>query len=135
MRHLSLLAPLFLVLCFSGCEPCRHYNRLQVVTYAARAPRRPYGTIQPYQNAHDVGRPFDVVGFMSCEAPAADEAAVLKAMLYRAADMGGDGVLLNALPVSGDNLTAAKLDVRIDWAAQVDNSDNRAYRAQVIRFK
>jgi hypothetical protein len=117
-----------------GCEPCKHYNRLQVVRYMGALPAKPYGTVRPYQTAQEVGRPFETMGFMSCEAPAADEAAVLKAMLYRAADMGADGVLLNPTPLSGGT-TAADLDSRVGWAAVIGNGDDRAYRAQAIRFK
>jgi hypothetical protein len=96
--------------------------------------KKPYGTVRPYQTAKEVGRPFETMGFMSCEAPAADEAAVLKAMLYRAADMGADGVLLNPMPLSGES-TTNDLDTHVGWAAVIGNGDDRAYRAQAIRFK
>jgi hypothetical protein len=130
-----LVAALLLVLVV-GCEPCKHYNRLQVVRYMGALPAKPYGTVRPYQTAQEVGRPFETMGFMSCEAPASDEAAVLKAMLYRAADMGADGVLLNPTPLSGGTpATGTDLDSRVGWAAVIGNGDNRAYRAQAIRFK
>jgi hypothetical protein len=138
MRKASLGLAITLVL--SGCEPCRHYNRLQVVAYAgpAKAPaaqRKPYGTIKPYDTAQDVGRPFEVIGFMSMEGSAADEATVLKAMLYRAADMGADGIILNPTTMGSEPQNQTKVDVRVGWAAFIGNGNDRAYRAQAIRFK
>src|SRR3974377_695750 len=80
----------------TACEPCPHYNRLQVAAYTGDnvVQKKPYGTIRPYQTLEEVGRPFEVIGLMTCEGSAAEEAGILKAMLYRAADMGADGVLL-----------------------------------------
>lgn len=140
MKIASLAGLSLSLLLLVACEPCKHYNRLQVVAYtgpvkAAKAERKPYGSIRPYNNAKEIGRNFEVIGFMSCEASAADEAAVLKAMLYRAADMGADGVLLNPAPISAESTSANRIDVRLGWAAMIGNGDNREYRGQAIRFK
>lgn len=124
-----------------ACEPCKHYNRLQVVAYAGEpTTKKPYGTIRPYLTVEEIGRAYEVIGFMSCEASAADEAAVLKAMLYRAADMGADGVFLNPVgmgaSMSGiEQPQATRIDVRVGWAALIGDGNERAYRAQAIRFK
>lgn len=140
LKPAQSLAAIALTALLMGCEPCRHYNRLQVVAYSgpvkAEAPaRKPYGTIKPYDTAQDVGKPFEVIGLMSMEGPAADEATVLKAMLYRAADMGADGIILNPATMGSQPQSETKVDVRVGWAAFIGNGSDRAYRAQAIRFK
>jgi hypothetical protein len=91
--NLLLLASL---LAFVGCaEPCPHYNRLEVASYYPVTSKKPYGTVKPFHTAQDVGRPYEEIGLMSCEGSASEEAAILNAMLYRAADMGADGILLD----------------------------------------
>jgi hypothetical protein len=74
---------------------------------------------------------------MTCEGSAGDEAGILNAMLYRAADMGADGIVLNVPRVVGeDNASGGgKVDVWVGWAALVGNGNERVYRAQAIRFK
>jgi hypothetical protein len=140
LKPTQLVAGIALAVLITGCEPCHHYNRLQVVAYSgpvkAPAPeRKPYGAIKPYDTAQDVGRPFEVIGFMSMEGPAADEATVLKAMLYRACDMGADGIILNPATMGNQPQLETKVDVRVGWAAIIGNGSDRAYRAQAIRFK
>lgn len=124
----------------TGCEPCRHYNRLQVASYAGpdkahKEARRPYGTVRPYNNAESVGKPFEVIGYLSCEGSAGEEAAILKAMLYRAADMGGDGVLLHPSQVGSEDVTKNQISVQLGVWGLVTGGNSRAYRAEVIRFK
>jgi hypothetical protein len=99
--------------------------------------RKPYGTIRPYNTEQDVGRPFEVIGFMSCEGSAGEEAAILKAMLYRAADMAADGLLLSAPRLSGEDVTPSGStgNVRTGWMSLIGNGDQRAFRAQAIKFK
>ncbi len=128
---------LILIIFLSGCEPCRNYDRVQVAAYTGFAKKKPYGTIKPYQTPEDVGRPYEVIGFMGCEADAGDEAAVLRAMLYHAADMGADGLLLSAPGIAAESLhqERMKIDVRFDWLTMIGNGSSRLYRAQAIRFK
>jgi hypothetical protein len=120
-----------------GCEPVRHYNRLQVASFAgpAKPTRKPYGTVQVFETPEDVKRPYEVIGMMSCEGSAAEEAAIVNAMLYRAADMGADGVLLNSARAGAEDVTGQRIDVRLGWAAMIGGGNQRAYRAQAIRFK
>lgn len=118
-----------------GCEPVPHYNRLQVAAYGGRVPRHAYGTVQVFQTPADIKRPFDIVGLMSCEGSAADEAGIVNAMLYRAADLGADGILLNPASNASEEVAGNRIEVRIGWAAIVGNGNQRAYRAQAIRFK
>ena len=72
---------------------------------------------------------------MSCEGSAGDEAGILNAMLYRAADMGADGVLLNDVPRVPGEQVGGSVSYRYGWAALVGDGDKRAYRAVAIRFK
>jgi len=63
---------------------------------------------------------------------------ILNAMLYRAADMGADGIVLSPPPNPAEDVTGSKgevqVDVRVGWAALIGSRDQRAYRAQAIRF-
>jgi hypothetical protein len=124
-----------------GCEPVRHYDRLQVAAYAGsgKTIRKPYGSVAVFQKPEDIKRPYEIIGMLSCEGSAGEEAGILNAMLYRAADMGGDGVLLGgprigAEDLAGNNVT---LNLREGWATLMGtgNSDHRAYRSQIVRFK
>ncbi|HBZ70135.1 MAG TPA: hypothetical protein DEP35_10540 [Deltaproteobacteria bacterium] len=118
-----------------ACEPVRHYNRLQVASFEQGLPRRPYGSVKVFRDASDIGRPYEAIGMMSCEGSAGDEAGILNAMLYRAADMGADGVLLNDVPRIPREQVGGSVDFRYGWAALIGNGDQRAYRAEAIRFK
>jgi hypothetical protein len=124
----------------SGClEPCPHYNRLQVATfYGPEKPdKKPYGTVRPFYTAEEVKQPYEAIGFMSCEGSVAEEGAILKAMLYRAADMGADGILLNPGKISQENANqqSQNINVKWGWMALVGNGSTCAFRAQAIRFK
>src|SRR5437867_3216985 len=61
-----------------ACEPVRHYNRLQVAVFAGpgKVQRKPYGSIKVFETPDDVKRPYEVIGMMSCEGSAAEEAAI-----------------------------------------------------------
>ena len=76
---------------------------------------------------------------MSCEGTVGEEGGILKAMLYRAADMGADGIILNASKVSQETLTAnnQKLNVNVTTGLigeMIGNGNQRAFRAQAIQF-
>jgi hypothetical protein len=103
-----------LVCLLFGCEPVRHYNRLEVAPFAgpAKVPkeqRRPYGTVKVFQTVADIKRPYEVIGMMSCEGSAGEEAAIVRAMLYRAADMGADGLLLNSFRAGAEKSVGSAL--------------------------
>ena len=144
-----VLCPIVLML--AGClEPCPHYNRLQVATfYGPGVPdKRPYGSVVPYYTTEDVPGKYRAVAFMSCEGNVNEEAAIMKAMLYRAADMGADGILLSAKGFGQDegvNHTAntqfvqstqnMNINVRWGWMSLIGNSgDHCMFRAQAIRL-
>jgi len=140
------LLPIFCAVILCGCangdkfiEPCPHYNRLQVATFYGqdKPDKKPYGTIRPFYTAEEIKQPYEAIGFMSCEGSVAEEGAILKAMLYRAADMGADAILLNPGKISQNdpNATSQNINVRWGWAAMIGNGDHCAFRAQAIRFK
>jgi hypothetical protein len=135
-----ILASMFL-LC--GCEPCPHYNRLQVAAFygpGAIPPRKPRLSVVPFDTAEEVGRPFGVIGFMSCEGSVGEEGGILKAMLYRAADMGADAIILNPPKISQEAIepNGQKMNVNVTTGLIGEmignNSDKRAYRAEAILF-
>ena len=130
--NVSLLVPL---LALAGCaEPCPHYNRLQVASYYPVTVKKPYGTVKPFHAAQDVGQPYEEIGFMSCEGSADEEAAILNAMLYRAADMGADGILLDtkgmtkeqvAPETQNGNNVDVNVDVRQTMAVNISNPNSQ----------
>ncbi|MEI7732985.1 MAG: hypothetical protein WCO56_25660 [Verrucomicrobiota bacterium] len=124
-----LLALLGIYILLQGCssEPVRHYNRLQVASYVGNLPGKAYGTVRFFQTPDEIKQPFEAIGLMTCEAPAGDEATVINAMLYRAADMRADAVLLNSKSNSNEN-------VSVGLPAFLGSTD-RVYRAQAIRLK
>jgi hypothetical protein len=85
---------------------------------------------------------------MSCEGNVNEEAAIMKAMLYRAADMGADGILLSAKGFGqdeGTDHTASapytqstqnlNINFRGGWMSLIGNSsDHCMFRAQAIRL-
>jgi hypothetical protein len=138
-----LLSVVFLAaLLGSGCEPVRHYNRLQVAAFAGgKLPRKPYGTTQVFRSPSDITRPYNIVGMLSCEGSIGEEAGILNAMLYRCADMGADGVLLGGPRVAAEKTSAPDADdkstvinVNTGWGALIGGSQ-RAYRCQLVKFK
>ena len=137
----SRIVPLALMLgvttmLMTACEPVPHYNRLQVAPFT-KLSSKPYGSVKVFRNPQEVTKPYEVVGMLSCEGSAGEEAGIVNAMLYRAADMGGDGIILGG-PRSGSNEAGNNQSVsnkQEDWAAPVGDGDRRAYWAQVIKFK
>jgi hypothetical protein len=109
-----------------GCEPVRHYNRLQIATFEQGLPRRPYGSVKVFREPSDVNRQYEVIGEMSCEGSAGDEAGILNAMHYKAADMGADGVLLNDGPRVPGEQVGGSVSYRCRWAALIGDGDQRA---------
>src|SRR5215469_11034249 len=88
------LIPLTLVaFTLLGCEATRHYNRTQMVTLQQSLPKKPYGTVKLYQAKEEVPGAYDVLAYLSVEGNAGEEAQFMKAFLYRAADIGADGVI------------------------------------------
>ncbi len=122
-----------------ACEPVPHYNRLQAAILIKGLPRRPYGSVHVFQFADEVNRPYQPVGILSCDGTPGEEAGILNAMLYRAADMGADAIVLNG-PRS--DAGGAPLDVGATWVTPMipvsglyRTTYRRGYRAQAIRFK
>jgi hypothetical protein len=139
MKSKILLPLLTAILLATGCEPCPHYNRLQIAAFYGATPqtKKSYGTVTPFQTPADVGRPYEAIGFMSCEGSAGEEGAILKAMLYRAADMGADGIILNPPSIGQETVSGGNqnINVKFGWMALIGNGDQRAFRAQAIKFK
>ena len=76
-----------------GCEATQHYNRTKVVALGTPLPKKPYGTVRLFQSKEEVPGSYDVIGIMSVEGKAGEEAQFIKAFLYRAADLGADAVI------------------------------------------
>jgi hypothetical protein len=55
-------------------------------------------------------------------------------MLYRAADLGADGIVLNATKTGTEDLADSRTDDRVGCGTWISNG-NRAHRAQAIRHK
>lgn len=142
MKTPTIIAVLVAGLMLTGCEPCRHYNRLQVAAFTGgHVTRKPYGTVTAvFQRPEDVKRPYKIIAMLSCEGSIGEEAGILNAMLFHAADLGGDGVLLGVPRVAAEKTAApdandatTSVNVNAGWGVLI-NGNHRAYRCQVIQF-
>lgn len=134
MKYVALISIVSL-LCLGCTEPTPHYNRLSAASFMKPLEKREYGTVKVFQTDEDISKPYETIGMLSCEGSPGEEAGIIKAMLYRAADMGGDGILLNPKRASGERVSSGnQVNVRFGWAALIDDGDQRAYRAHVIKF-
>lgn len=127
---------LAMVAMLSGCESTPHYNRTKLVMLGAAYEKKPYGTVQLFQSKSDVGRPYDVTAIMSVAGNAGDEAAFIKAFLYRAADIGADGIIFyrgNQMGgTSGGGWIAGKYGAfGMPMGSEIDG----AYQGEAIHFK
>ena len=136
-----LIFALACIVVVSGCEPCPHYDRLQVAAFygTVKPHRKPRTAVIPFDTPTKVGRPYRVIGFMSCEGTVGEEGGILKAMLYRAADMGADGVVLNAHSISQEEIqpNGQKMNFNVTTGLigeTIGNGSKRAFRCQAILF-
>ena len=137
-----VITTLVCIVIFCGCEPCPHYDRLQVAAFygPGKPPhRRPRTDVVPFDTAEQVNRPYRVIGFMSCEGSVGDEGGILKAILYRAADMGADGIILNAKSIGQETVEPnnQKMNFNVTTGLigeMIGNGDKRAYRAEATLF-
>lgn len=98
-RSLAILSLVTLALA-AGCESTPHYNRTKAVLLGTPGPARPHGSVRLYEGKEAVGAPYEVISMLSVEGHAGEEAAFIKAFLYRAADVGADGLILYRGPVA-----------------------------------
>jgi len=128
---------------FLGCaEPTPHYNRTKILTFTATPlPKKPYGTVKlfqsetPYGSAQkEITDKYDVIALMTVEGHAGEEAAFIKAFLYRAADLGADAVILyRGNVVAGqEGLAVAGRNVGFGFT---NPSQEALFRGEAIHFK
>jgi len=106
----------------------------------AAQPKIPVSSVRVYQTTDAIKGAYDVVALFTVDGDAADEAAMLNAMLHRCAAIGANGLLLNPpRGTAGEDpgtSNTQNLNVRLGWAALIDNNGNRRiYRAQAIATK
>jgi hypothetical protein len=125
-----------------GCaEPTTHYNRTKVLTFEKPLLKKPYGTVKliqsqtPYGSVqNEVEGKYDVIALMTVEGHAGEEAAFIKAFLYRAADLGADALILYRGDVVGGQ---AGMNVAVNNGAYgfTNPSQDAVYRGEAIHFK
>ena len=123
---------------FVGCEPVPHYNRVKAAAMAGEPVEvpvskqgkvKPYGSVKLFQNKSEVTQKYKVLALMTVSGDPGDEARFITAFLYRAADMGADGVVLDP-----ENKTStASTQVNFGWVPSVTTA--RSYRAEANRFE
>jgi hypothetical protein len=89
----TLVAAMIALTTILGCESTPHYNRTKIVMVGTTFYKKSYGTVKLFQSKAEVTGTYDVIALMSVEGKAGDEAAFIKAFLYRAADVGADGLI------------------------------------------
>lgn len=138
MKQYPLTIAATLLLLAAGCEPVQHYNRVRSAPFMAAQPKIPVSSVHVYQTAEEIKAKYEVVALFTVDGDAADEAAMLNAMLYRAAAIGANGLLLNPpRATAGEDPGTSNnqnMNIRLGWAALIDSNGNRRiYRAQAIK--
>ena len=87
IKMIPVLAVLLLIL---GCESTPHYDRTKLVTFGPAFPKKPFSAEHFYWKKEEVPVPYDVIGLMTLEGNPGDEAAFIKAFLYRAVSAGSE---------------------------------------------
>jgi hypothetical protein len=143
----KFVLPLVALILVTGCanEPVPHYERLKVSSFIGPVPHYPtpapraFGTVKVFQKFEDVPQPYEVVGLMGCDGVASEEPDIITAMLYRAADLDADAVVLNPkMSAMQDQQADESVNVRVGWAAALellDHKGRRGFRAAAVKFK
>jgi hypothetical protein len=132
-----------------GCEPVPHYNRVQVASLTGQPAEvpvkqqgkvRPYGSVKLFQSKEEVPGKYQVIGIMSVEGKAGEEARFITAFLYRAADMGADAIILYRVSLTSDlkgggSGFIANGQGAFGLGAPIETVHNAVYRAEAIRFQ
>jgi hypothetical protein len=123
-KHIIIIASVACLLL--GCEPCPHYNRIRAGSLTGgpipSLPKKPHGEVKLYQDKSEVTEKYEVFAIMSLTGDPGDEPRFITAFLYRAADLGADGVILYRGPAQGVS----------GWYGSTGVA--AAYRAEAIRY-
>jgi hypothetical protein len=137
------IIPLLAILSFFlGCaEPTAHYNRTKVLAFEKPLTKKPYGTVKLIQSQTPYGAvqsevtgKYEVLALMTVEGNAGEEAAFIKAFLYRAADLGADALILYRGDVVGgqQGMAVAAKNGAFGFTSP---SQDAVYRGEAIHFK
>ena len=137
------IVPFLAVLSFLlGCaESTPHYNRTKVLTFETPLPKKPYGTVKliqsktPYGSVQDeITGKYDVIALMTVEGRAGEEAAFIKAFLYRGADLGADAIILyrGSVIAGQEGMSVPLKNGSIGFESP---SQDAVYRGEAIHFK
>lgn len=118
----------------AGCESTPHYNRTKVAVIR-QFPKRPYGSVELFENKDDVKKPYEVIAYMSIDGKAGDEAAFMKAFLYRAADVGADAVIFNRNIVAGEGGGGWVVGRNGGFGLPTKPSQEGVFRAEAIHYR
>lgn len=138
MKPTIILSTILAVALLTGCESTPHYNRTKLILLSPALPKRPYGSVKFYQDKSELaGQNYEVIAFMSVSGDQGDEARFIKAFLYRAADVGADGIIFYrgdaVVGKSGTDLFIA--GNRGGFMLPSRTTLNGIYRAEAIKFK
>jgi hypothetical protein len=139
----SLISVIAILLLFLGCstEPTPHYNRTKVLTFQPSLTKKSYGTVKLIQSQtpygavqNEIERKYDVIAMMTVEGHAGEEAAFIKAFLYRAADLGADALILyrGDVVVGQEGMAIAARNGAFGFT---NPSQDAVYRGEAIHFK
>lgn len=127
---ISLVPLLGVAALLFGCESTPHYNRTKVVALAEPQPKKPYGSVKLYQSKDAVPGTYEVIAMMSVAGKAGEEAQFIKAFLYRAADLGADGLILERV-----SLVAGSQGAWVGDIGGFNTIQDAVYRGETIRLK
>ena len=97
-------------------------GRVDIATYDITE-RAPVKRLDVYESPEKVTQPYSVIALLTCEGAAAEEGMMMNAILYRARQIGAQGVIV--LPAERPGLTANLLFA---------GNDRRVFRANAIVY-
>lgn len=118
----------------AGCESTPHYDRTKVLNLLPGGPKRPHGSAKIWQAKTEVPGAYDVLAILTVSGDAGEEALFLKAFLYHADDLGGDGVLVERVNLAVGQQGGFVLGSKGGFGG-TQVSQNGLYRGEVIRLK
>jgi hypothetical protein len=132
----TLFAAVIALTTILGCESTPHYNRTKIVVVGTTFYKKSYGTVKLFQSKAEVTGSYDVIALMSVEGKAGDEAAFIKAFLYRAADLGADAIILyRGAVIPGTEGGGWAIGSGGGFGLPGNSIQEASYRAEAIHFK
>ena len=86
-------------------KPVRYGNSVKVAAYDS-IQRAPSDNIQVFNHPSEIKRPYHNIALLTRQANVADEALIIKALVWKAQQIGATGLILGSASETGVNFSA-----------------------------